>query len=79
MGFHERSCVHLQYIQICRDKFEQILYKRKKKAFHLWYNACVSHVKCVAKYVKFYGGNQVEFKEFYFYLYMLGKCKGSGL
>lgn len=56
MGFHERRCIHLQYIQMCRDKFEQIPYKREKKAFPLQYNACVSHVKCVAKYVKFYGG-----------------------
>lgn len=64
---------------MCRDKFEQFLYKRKKKkAFPLLYNACVSHVKRVVKYGKFYGENQVDYKGFYFYLYMLGKCKGSG-
>ena len=65
-----------RYVETSLNKF---CTKEKKKAFRLWYNACVSHVKCVAKYVKFYGGNQVEFKEFYFYIYMLGKCKGSGL
>lgn len=47
--------------------------KEKKKLF-LFSTMLVFHTSNVwPNYVKFYGGNQVDFKGFYFCLYMLGK------